>query len=58
MTVEARNGKLQVQSNAPPPMTINLLKDAIVAMAQEMVRQENKSLVMPVSGPMPPLRRI
>jgi len=56
--IEAKDGRVGVQSNVPPAVTINLLKDAMVAMAQAMVREESKSLVTPVSGAMPPLRRI
>ena len=56
--IEAKGGKLQVQTNVQPPVAINLMKDAIVALAQQMVREENKSLVLPVTGAPPPLRRI
>lgn len=50
VVVEAKGGRVGVQANVPHPVAINLLKDAMVALAQAMVREENKTLVKPV-GP-------
>jgi len=51
--------RLTFNSNVPPNLAIELLKDGIVGIAQDLVRKENQSLVKPVTGgPMPPLRRI
>ena len=58
VVIEAQGRRVGVQTNVPPPVAINLMKDAIVALAQEMVRDESATLVKPVSGAMPPLRRI
>ena len=58
IVIEAREGRIGVQGNAPARVQINVLTDAIVALAQQMVRDEKKTLVTPVTGAMPPLRRI
>lgn len=55
--VTPEGNRISYQSNTPPNVAIELLKDGIVGIAQQMVREEQKTLVKPV-GPLPPLRRI
>jgi hypothetical protein len=46
--IEAKNGKVGIQTNMQNPRAaIQLMTDAIVALAQEMVRKEKSSLVLP-----------
>lgn len=52
------DGRVACQGNADAGTCINVLSQGIVAMARHGWKEENKSLVQPVSGAMPPLRRI
>lgn len=55
VVVEVRGGRVAVQGNAPWQVMVNVLKDAIVALAQHAVKEESKSLVKPVSSVPPGL---
>lgn len=54
VVVEMKGPNVSVQGNAPWPVLLNLLKEGIVAGAQQMLKDRDKSLVMPVTGAVPP----
>ena len=56
--IAAKDGRVSVQGNAPPRVQIGVLTEAIVALARQMEKDEKATLVKPVSGAMPPLRRL
>lgn len=56
--VEMRGPQIQCSGNAPIPTLCNLLKEGMVNLGREMEKKERATLVTPVTGPLPPMRRL
>lgn len=59
VVIEVRAGQVNVTGNAPPNVCINACMEGIVAFARIGMKPEEKSLVVPANGALPPpLRRL